>query len=475
MPSLRLGHQLGLAVGGLLLVVGTLVGWNLVITHQLTEAHRNLVDNAIPAVRLEVGLLEHVAAMRRMEGRYAILKDPAFLAIFRDRIRATAVDVNRLEGLLSTPAEHDLLREVRTCLDEYRQFVEARTLPAGHPHPAMELEDGLERLYQASATELWRRQAALETLASRTRALGFTALAAACLIGLGLGAFAVFRVARPLHQLRTATQAVAAREFSGPLETSGPSEIRDLTGAFNSMAARLGEIDRLKDEFFTGVSHDLRTPLASIRWSADLLHSGALGPLTPKQMRLAENIQTSSRRLLALVGQIVELGRLRAGRLQLDLQPTDIHEAIAQALEEVRPLAEGGGLHLDVAVPHRLPLVAADPERVQQIVVNLLANAVRFTPPGGNVQVGVSLEDREVLVRVADTGVGIPADQVPKIFDPYEQAHQGRGGSGVGLTVVRSLVEAHGGRVWVESDEGRGSRFMFTLPVATPVVRSLAR
>jgi two-component system phosphate regulon sensor histidine kinase PhoR len=192
-------------------------------------------------------------------------------------------------------------------------------------------------------------------------------------------------------------------------------------------------------------------------------------------MRLAENIQTSSRRLLALVGQIVELGRLRAGRLQLDLQPTDIHEAIAQALEEVRPLADRGGLHLDVAVPDRLPLVAADPERVQQIVVNLLANAVRFTPPGGNVQVGVSLEDREVLVRVADTGVGIPADQVPKIFDPYEQAHQGRGGSGVGLTVVRSLVEAHGGRVWVESDEGRGSRFMFTLPVATPVVRSLAR
>ena len=318
-------------------MVGALVGWNLVVTRQLTEAHRSLVDNVIPAVRLEVGLLEHVAAMKRMEGRYAILKDPAFLTIFRDRIRATTVDVNRLEGLLGTPVEQDLLREVRTCLDEYRQFVEAGTLPPGHPHPAIELEDMLDRLYQASATELWRRQAALETLASRTRALGLTALVAASLIGLGLGAFAVFRLARPLHQLRTATQAVAAREFSEPLDTAGPSEIRDLTGAFNSMAVRLGEIDRLKDEFFTGVSHDLRTPLASIRWSADLLHTGALGPLTPKQMRLVETIQSSSRRLLALVGQIVELGRLRAGRLQLDLRPTDIHDAIAQALEEIAP------------------------------------------------------------------------------------------------------------------------------------------
>ena len=472
MPSLRLGLQLGLAVGGLLLVVGALVGWNLVIARQLTEAHRSLVDNGIPAVRLEVGLLEHVAAMRRMEGRYAILKDPAFLTIFRDRIRATAVDVNRLEGLLVTPEEQNLLREVRSCLDEYREFVEAGTLPPGHPHPAMELEDGLERLYQASATELWRRQAALETLASRTRTLGLSAMGAAALIALGLGAFGVFRVARPLHQLRTATHAVAAREFSEPLETAGPSEIRDLTGAFNSMAARLGEIDRLKDEFFTGVSHDLRTPLASIRWSADLLHSGALGPLTPKQMRLTETIQTSSRRLLALVGQIVELGRLRSGRLQLDLRPTDIHDAIEQALEEVRPLAERGGLRVEVAVPDRLPLVSADAERVQQILVNLLANAVRFTPPGGKVQVSVSLEKDYVLVRVADTGVGIPADLVPKIFDPYEQAHQGRGGSGVGLTVVRSLVEAHGGRVWVESDEGRGSRFTFTLRVAMPAARS---
>jgi signal transduction histidine kinase len=474
MPSLRLGHQLGFAVGGLLVVVGALSGWNLLVTRQLTEAHRSLVDSGIPAVRLEVELLEHLAAMRRMEGRYAILKDPAFLAIFRDRMRATATDVDRLEALLHTPVEQNLLREVRTCLDEYRQLVETGTLPPDHPHPAMELEDVLDRLYQASATDLRQRQATLEALASRTRTLALTALSAACLIGLGLGAFAVFRVARPLHQLRTATQAIAAREFSEPLEAAGPSEIRDLTGAFNTMALKLGEIDRLKDEFFTGVSHDLRTPLAAIRWSADLLHSGALGPLTPKQRRLTETIQTSSRRLLALVGQIVELGRLRAGRLQLDVRPTNLRDSIAQALDEVRPLAERGGLRLDVRFSDDLPLVAADTERVQQIVVNLLANAVRFTPPGGKVEVIVSLEDSEVWVCVADTGVGIPADLVGKIFDPYEQAHRGRGGSGVGLTVVRSLVEAHGGRVWVESEEGRGSRFTFTLPVAAPAAQSAA-
>jgi signal transduction histidine kinase len=238
------------------------------------------------------------------------------------------------------------------------------------------------------------------------------------------------------------------------------------------MAARLGEIDRLKDEFFTGISHDLRTPLAAIRWSADLLHGGALGPLTPKQLRLAETIQSSSRRLLALAGQIVELGRLRAGRLHLDLHPTGLGDVIGQAVDEVRPLAERGQLRLEVEVPDDLPPAAADAERVHQIVVNLLANAVRFTPPGGRVSVSAAREGAEVAVRVADTGVGIPADLLAKIFDPYEQAHHGRGGSGVGLTMVRGLVEAHRGRVWVESEEGRGSCFTFTLPLAAPTARS---
>jgi signal transduction histidine kinase len=471
--SLRLSHQLGLAIAGLLVVVGSLVGWNLIVIRQLTKAHQSLVDAGIPAVRIEIGLLESVGALRRVEGRYTILKDPDFLAVFQERIRTAAGDLDRLERLLTTPVEQDLLREARTSLAEYRQLVVQRASPtAADAHPAATLEDVLERLYQTSGAELRRRQAALEEIAGRSRVLGGAALAAAVLIGFGLGTFVVLRVARPLHRLRTATRAVADREFSEPLTVSGPSEIRDLTHAFNRMAERLGEIDRLKDEFFTGISHDLRTPLAAIRWSADLLQTGSLGPLTPKQSRLAETIQSSSRRLLALVGQIVELGRFRSGRLELDLRPTDLRAVIGQAVEEVRPLAERGELRLEVSLPDDLPPTRGDAERIHQIVVNLLANAVRFTPPGGRVSVSVESEAGETIVRVEDTGVGIPADLVAKIFDPYEQAHHGRGGSGVGLTVVRTLVEAHGGRVWVESEEGRGSRFTFTLPAGAPAVRS---
>jgi signal transduction histidine kinase len=447
------------------------VGWNLLVTRQLTEAHRNLMDAGLPTVRLEVELLESLWALRRIEGRYTLLKDPAFLATFLDRVRGVEEDLDRLDALLATPVERDLLREARIQLADYRQLLERRrTRVAASVHPATRLEDILERLYQASDADLRQRQEALEALAERSRVLGVAALAAAILIGLGLGAFVVLRVARPLHRLQRATQAVAAREFSEPLTVSGPSEIRDLTQAFNRMAEQLGEIDRLKDEFFTSISHDLRSPLAAIRWSADLLHTGSLGPLTTKQMSRTETIRSSSQRLLSLVSQIVELGRLRAGQVQLDLRQTDLRGVIVQAVDEVRSLAEHGELRLDVAVPEDLPVITADPERLHQVLVNLLANAVRFTPPGGRVSVSAELDTDTVTVRVVDTGVGIPADLLPKVFDPYEQAHRGRGGSGVGLTVVRGLVEAHGGRVWVKSEEGRGSSFTFTLPVSTSVV-----
>ena len=469
---LRLGSQLGVAVAALLLVVGSLVAWNLVITRQLTEAHRSLVDEGIPAVRLELGLLDHVAALRRTEGRYAILRDPAFLASFHERVREASGDLDRLENALSTPVEQNLLREARHRLDEYARLVDARApLAAAAGHPATELEDALERLYEASTSELQQRQVALQSLARRTRALGLAALAAAGLIGLSISVFVVVRVARPLHRLHSATKEVATREFAEPLNVTGPGEIRDLTVAFNQMAARLGEIDRLKDEFFTGISHDLRTPLASIRWSADLLHTGALGPLTEKQMRLTDTIQSSSQRLLSLVGQIVELGRLRAGRLQLNVRPIDLRSIVNQTLNEVRPLADLGDLRLEMDVPEDLPPVAGDDERVQQIVMNLLGNALRFTTAGGRVAVSARVESGEVVVRVTDTGIGIPADLLVHIFDPYEQAHHGRGGSGIGLTVVRGLVEAHGGRVWAESEEGRGSTFTFTLPIAAMVPR----
>jgi signal transduction histidine kinase len=267
------------------------------------------------------------------------------------------------------------------------------------------------------------------------------------------------RIARPLRELQAATREVARREFSEPIPVRGHDEVAELTGAFNTMAGRLRELDTLKEEFLASVSHDLRSPLTAISWSADLLRTGGPGPLSPKQLRLIDRMHASSQRLLNLVNQILSVGQLRAGKLQLTRQPLDLRRSVAGALDEIRPLAEQGGVRLASSIPDGLPAVAADSERLQQILGNLLGNAVKFTPAGGTVTVGV-----------VDTGIGIPAEAVPRVFDRYQQAHSGRGGTGIGLAVVKGLVEAHGGRVAVESEEGRGSRFAFTLPLRLPAV-----
>lgn len=468
MPALRLSHKLSLAFAAVIAVVVGLVSWNLVATERLAREQRAIVEQALPAVRLEVTLLEAVSALRRLEVRYAVLVDRAYLRLFEERVRAMESDLLRLEPLLSTDAEREMLGRVRARLADYRAHVERRPTasPAGSP-VAAELDAGLGQLYARSEAELRRREGETQALNEKSRLIAMVGLAASLLVGLAASLFALLRIARPLRQLRVATRDVARREFSEPIPVRGRDEVAELTTAFNQMAARLRELDTLKEELFSAISHDLRTPLAAIGWSVDLLMAGSLGTLTPKQARQVERIQASSNGLLELVNQILELGKLEAGKIELDLRPTDLRRVVEASVEEIRPLAEAAKLELEVTMPGAVPEISADGGRLHRVLVNLLGNAVKFTPAGGRVALSAELAgSEEVVVKVRDTGIGIPADLVPKVFDRYQQAHGGRGGTGIGLTVVKGLVEAHGGRIWLESEEGRGSCFTFTLPLS---------
>ena len=182
----------------------------------------------------------------------------------------------------------------------------------------------------------------------------------------------------------------------------------------------------------------------------------------------------STRRLLSLVSQLLDLGKLKTGKLQLDLDPTDVASLVQGAVDEVRPWAEDRGLRLTVVVSDSIPKLLVDAKRIHQVLVNLLANAVKFSRAGGVITLTAEVTGQELVMKVSDTGIGIPAHLQATVFERYEQAHGQREGTGLGLAIVKGFVLAHGGRVWVESEEGRGSSLWARAPPGGAPVRRLA-
>ena len=241
----------------------------------------------------------------------------------------------------------------------------------------------------------------------------------------------------------------------------------------------LRRLDELKSEFLAMVSHELRTPLTAIVGYSRLLLRQVHGPLTPKQTEHQEAIFRSAQRLTDLINELLDVSRLESGRVELSPVPTDARSVVDQALAVVTVAAQAKHIVVQNQLTAETPAVHADPERLQQILVNLLSNAVKFTPDGGRVGVTAGRQKDQVWITVEDTGVGIPSDELARIWDPFYQVEstlrRRHGGSGLGLTIVRRLVELHGGIVRAESEgENRGSRFTFTVPIATEPVRKEA-
>jgi signal transduction histidine kinase len=308
----------------------------------------------------------------------------------------------------------------------------------------------------------------MQAEAARLEALTWTqvlgALGAAVALALLGTAIIAHRMTRSLRRLSTAAADVAAGAFRKPLAVSSRDEIGALTRSFNAMGTQLCRMEETRQEFFAQVSHEFRSPLTSIRNAAELLRERVTGPLTHKQDRLMDIISASSGRLLLLVDEILEISRLHAGTVQLDRRPLDLAKVVDHAVEELYPRAADAGVSLEFERLGTSFSYYGDAQRLHQMVVNLGANAIRFTAAGGQVVVRVIDAGPEFELQVEDTGVGIPANALPHIFDAYRQAHHARGGTGLGLAIVRAVVDAHGGRVTAESQEGKGSRFTVLLP-----------
>lgn len=282
------------------------------------------------------------------------------------------------------------------------------------------------------------------------------------LLGTGLALMLARSVLRPVIAIEQATVRIARGDFSTRVDVEAGDELGKLAGAVNQMTARLEGYEKRRREFLANVAHELRTPLSYIRGYAQAVAEGFVK--TPEERdRYLHIVQEESVRIGRLVDDLMDMAQMDEGQLSFDLQPLDLGLPIGQAAAAIRPQAEEKQVTLDVNLPADLPHPMADGGRIQQVVFNLLDNGLRHTPAGGRLAVSARRDGGQVIVSVADTGEGIPPEELPLVFERFRKRHsQGRG---LGLAIVRTIVRGHGGEVSVTSTPGRGSTFSFTLPV----------
>jgi signal transduction histidine kinase len=288
----------------------------------------------------------------------------------------------------------------------------------------------------------------------------------AVVIALLLTFFLSRRILAPVKALTSAAKRVGRGDFSQRVKTKDKGELGELAQAFNTMTSDLKRAEKLRQNMVADVAHELRTPLSNLRGYLEALRDGMIKPDAKAIRSLGEEAVLLSR----LVDDLQELSLAEAGKLKLKCQAEDIAELINQAVTVVQAQATRRGVSVSIELPDKLPAVNIDSHRIIQVLRNLLENAVAHTDEGGSITVAAKKLDSWVEVSVTDTGEGIPAKDLPNIFERLYRVDKSRaratGGSGLGLTIAKRLVEAHGGKIEARSKVGKGSRFSFTIPVS---------
>ncbi len=303
--------------------------------------------------------------------------------------------------------------------------------------------------------------------ASFNEALLYAALAA-MVVAVVLSLYLSRSVIAPIRAMSLAAQRIADGRYDERVQVNGADELAQLAMRFNQMAEKLNQVESMRRRLIGDVSHELRTPLTAIKGSMEGLMDGVL----PATQETYQQIHAEADRLNRLVDDLQELSRVESNAYPLDLRPLEVSALVQTVTKRLASQTESKRVSLDLDLAPDLPRVLADEDRLVQVLTNLTGNALQYTPENGKVTIAAQRVDHEVRITVRDTGIGIPPEHLPHIFDRFYRVDKSRsrragGGSGIGLTIARALVEAHGGHIWAESaGEGEGSTFTFTLPVA---------
>ncbi|OPY77721.1 MAG: Alkaline phosphatase synthesis sensor protein PhoR [Syntrophorhabdus sp. PtaU1.Bin058] len=465
-----------------LLIITTSVSvYAIVKLNEFNKASTHMLDMGDRMTGYKERLSNALLSQVLYEKKYVISTDNTlynhFLATSEDFVRY----LDEAISMADTPVVKEMLANIKNQHIEYKTLFEeeARHLRLHKTYRTgwykAEKEKTVENmLEELNNLELYVEEDIKNRIKGLTEA-GARALKTAVamaifslIFGIILAAGITRGITKPLAIMKRKTREISRGIFESSLNLSSPPEIGELARAFNLMCDRLGEMDRMKSDFFSLMAHELRTPLSSIKAGITLLEKNEGCLEEQRKERVLAILSEECNRLIGLVNSLLDLSKMEAGMVSFDLAPGTMRPLIEKAIAEIEPLASVKKISVEFNTTGQSPFVIMDNERILQVLRNLLGNAIKFTPEGGRITVSSRPAEGGLEVFVTDSGSGISEEDCAVIFDKYKQAttevHARIRGTGLGLAIAKHVVDAHGGRIWVESKQEKGSTFAFFLP-----------
>ena len=453
--------------------------------NQMTEINHKIAK--VDGVVITVGeqLLEILFSQVGFERKYLIAGDPDFYREFHRTRALFKEDLERLEGLSDSETAETLMDEVKTFYDRYLLLFEEemQLIARGERFARMEyteekdrlvgeIEKRLRELIGKARSERDGKLALSSRISFRAARVTVIAAGLTVLLGIVISFFITRDIARPISLLGQKTKEIASGRFHRIAGIASPPEIQELTSDFNAMSERLQELDAMKLDFISHVSHELRTPLTSIKAASSMLIEGTFRSTPESREELLVVIRDECDRLIGAVNRILDISRMEAKMMDYHYSKCALLPILQRSVLKLAPLAQKKKIDLELKPVPELPMVRIDPDRIAQVIENLLGNALKFTPEGGKVRIFVypmEGEENFVQVYVADSGRGIAREDLARIFERFKRIDKGREtsmGTGLGLAIVKHIIADHGGKLWVRSAPGKGSTFSFAVPAA---------
>lgn len=460
---------LGLAV--FLVYVSSRLGNVTADIYYLDQHKREITDN----------LINELISLEETSKQYLLLQKESYKSLIgqREENITRAWEYLCLEGVCANDEE---MRAVRKGIQIWGGYLERFHFQlSGSVVDAQALDDVFREnskdmdtliklarsVNSASLKALDRKIFFLKGLGDQIRVFTWWAVSIAATIGLIIPLLIYKSITDDLVTIRTGIKHIAQGDFSYKIPLYSTDELGLLAESFNSMSRRLKELDNMKSEFISIVSHELKTPLTSMREAANLLTEEVSGVLNEKQRRLIVIMEQGIERLIQMTSELLEMSKLESGMVHLQKEFNGMNGVVAGFLAEIQHFAENSGIHIKTGYLPEECRVYMDRNKILRVLTNLTHNAIKYSEKGSEVELRLDTSNGHIIVEIEDHGKGIPEEDIPLIFEKFYQskATRGHSGIGLGLAISKSIVEAHGGRIYAKSSIGKGSIFSFTLPV----------